>query len=191
MSVSCHSVVSGITHLSHVLLMNHQIAFSGAPLSVCIERWNIYLTDERPAILISALTQRTHTLKHNAIFCRGKYKCSKSLPKPNTLIFWGAVLHRKSNSHASFSMLGNNLVAPHWILILVCKDNWLHCFQTVVHLKTEGKRRLLQSQEEWTKLLVALCWKQQDAVVRLWRENTALEKHHAFTANHYSLVLWL
>lgn len=63
MSVSCHS---GITRLSHVLLMNHRIAFSCAAHTVCIEKWSIFLTDERAAMLISAPLQRPDTLEHNA-----------------------------------------------------------------------------------------------------------------------------
>ncbi len=66
MSVSCHSGVSGITRLSHVLLMNNWIAFSCAAHIVCIEKWSIFLTDERAAILISALLQRLDTLENNA-----------------------------------------------------------------------------------------------------------------------------
>lgn len=118
------------------------------------------------------------------IFCRGKWKCSKSLTKPNTLIF-------------STENLIHTLAAPCiTITSLHCTESWyqiIDCtaFKIVVAQKAEEKKAFTVAGETGTKWLVALCWKQQAAVFRVWRENTALEKHQAFIANRYSLVLWL
>lgn len=70
-------------------------------------------------------------------------------------------------------------------------DNWLHCFQNCCCSESRRKEGFYSCRRNRTKWLVALCWKQQAAVFKVLRENTALEKHQALTANHYSLVLWL
>lgn len=168
MSVSCHSA---ITRLTHVLLMNLWIASARATRRVCIKKRSVFLADERRDPHQNIMPQ----------FCRGKWKCSESLNKPNTLIFsTESLIHTVSAPCITISAWHRTEC---WYQIIIdCAS-----FRAGVRLKNRINDELLASRGRWNKmgfgtLLEAAC-------SRVWRENAALEKHQAFIANQYSLVL--